>query len=353
VSLPEEAPAKRKSRIRDPRVWFGIAITVFFIWLVARDVNLGDVKTAIARADWVLLLGLSIPLHLLNVYVRALRWRHLTNPIVPIPRATLFRAVAVGFMANNIFPLRMGEVIRSLYLSREVGVRGSAVFGTVILERVIDTMMVIGLAASALVIQGAGSDSHLARGAIFLIPVALAPMVGLVCLRLWPDKVVATAAWMLKPFPEKIENFITKALGRFSEGLGALTGGIHLFWIAFHSLVIWLVLSPVPILAGFWALDIDMGSTMETLIASWITLAAVGIAVAIPSAPGFFGTYHAACTYVLEPFGVSSEVALALGTLVHGVFWVTLTLLGFAVLRSRNTSLGELDKTSESGKESP
>ena len=73
-----------------------------------------------------------------------------------------------------------------------------------------------------------------------------------------------------------------------------------------------------------------------------MTLAAVGMAVAIPSAPGFFGTYHAACKLALEPFGVASEVAVALGTLLHAVFWVTLTLLGLVVLRSRSTSLGEL-----------
>ena len=97
--------------------------------------------------------------------------------------------------------------------------------------------------------------------------------------------------------------------------------------------------NPIPMLAGFWAVGIDMGSAYETLVAAWMTLAAVGIAVAIPSAPGFFGTYHAACKLALEPFGVDSETAVALGTLLHAVFWVTLTLLGVAVLRSGSTSL--------------
>ena len=69
------------------------------------------------------------------------------------------------------------------------------------------------------------------------------------------------------------------------------------------------------------------------------------MAVAIPSAPGFFGTYHAACKLALEPFGVAPEAAVALGTLLHAVFWVTLTLLGLLVLRSSSTSLGELAPT--------
>jgi uncharacterized membrane protein YbhN (UPF0104 family) len=105
-------------------------------------------------------------------------------------------------------------------------------------------------------------------------------------------------------------------------------------------------------LAGFWALGINFGSPFETLVAAWITLAAVGMAVAIPSAPGFFGTYHAACRVALEPLGVDPETAVALGTLLHGVFWITLTLLGFAVLRSRHTSFGELEEAASAAESS-
>ncbi len=220
-------------------------------------------------------------------------------------------------------------------------------FGTVILERVIDTIMVIVLAAIAISLRGVGEDGVLAHVAIALIPVAIAPLVVLVVLRVAPDLVIGPARWFLRPFPARFGNFVIDALGRFGEGLGALKGGAHLFWIGFHSIVIWFVISAIPTLAAFWALGIDFGSPFETLVAAWITLAAVGMAVAIPSAPGFFGTFHAACRLALEPLGVAPEDAVALGTLIHGVFWITLTLLGFAVLRSRHTSWGELEQATE------
>jgi uncharacterized membrane protein YbhN (UPF0104 family) len=312
----------------------GLAITALFIWFVIRDVDFGLVVATIREANWLLLVGLSVPSYLAVVLVRAMRWRHLTDPVQPIGLRPLFRATALGFMANNIFPLRVGEVIRPWYLGREVGAPSAALFGTVILERVIDTIMVIGLAAIA------------------LLPVALAPLIGLVVLRVAPDLVIGLASWMLRPFPVRFGNYVVDALGRFGDGLGALKGGAHLFWIAFHSIVVWFVASTIPMLAGFWALGIDFGSPFETLVAAWITLAAVGMAVAIPSAPGFFGTYHAACKLALEPFGVGPEVAVALGTLLHGTFWVTLTLLGLVVLRSRHTSWGELERAAEAS-ESP
>jgi uncharacterized protein (TIRG00374 family) len=348
LSTDEQSPprgkSRRWSRIRDYRVWVGIAITVVFGWFVIRDVDFALVVATIRQANWLLLIGLSVPSYLAVVQLRAMRWRHLTDPIQPIGLRPLFRATAIGFMTNNIFPLRAGEVIRPWYLGREVGVPSAALFGTVILERVIDTIMVIGLATIAIPLSGAGEGGLLGQVAIALIPVAVAPLIGLVVLRVAPDFIIGLASWFLRPFPTRFGNYVIDVLGRFGDGLGALKGGSHLFWIAFHSIVVWFVASTIPMLAGFWALGIDIGSPYETLVAAWFTLAAVGMAVAIPSAPGFFGTYHAACKLALEPFGVAPETAVALGTLLHGTFWVTLTLLGLAALRSRRTSWGEFEQ---------
>ena len=136
---------------------------------------------------------------------------------------------------------------------------------------------------------------------------------------------------------------------RFAEGLGVLRGGRHLFWIGFHSLVIWLAISVVPIVAAFLALDIALASAAQTLVAAWTTQAAIGVAVALPSAPGFFGIFHYACRLALVHSGVAPEAAVAAGTLVHSVMWLTLSALGFAVLRSRRTSLAEVDRAAGGG----
>jgi len=333
--------------VRDPRVWLGVAITAFFLWLALRDVSFGEVAAAIGQADWVVLIGMSVPPYLLSVYSRALRWRHLTDPVQRIPVGALSRAVAVGAMANNLFPLRMGEVVRSWYLARETGASTAALFGTVILERVVDAVAVIALALGSLAILGADRGGIMARGALALAPVALAPVVALGALRLAPERTIALARWTLRPFPGRFAAAIEHHLRRFSLGLGALSGGSHLFWIAFHSVVIWLVWSPLPFVAGFLALDLEFGSAGEMVLASWVTLAAIGIAVSLPSAPGFFGPYQWACKLALESFGVDEASAVALGILFNSVFWVTLTALGLAVLRWRRTSLAEIGVAAE------
>jgi hypothetical protein len=133
-------------------------------------------------------------------------------------------------------------------------------------------------------------------------------------------------------------------LRRFGEGLGALRGGRHLVWIAVHTVIVWFVLCAIPIVAAFLSLGMELGPPLQVLGAAWTTQAAVGVAVALPSAPGFFGIFHSACKFALLRFGAEPETAVAAGTLIHGVMWLTLTGLGLAVLRLRRTSLGELDE---------
>lgn len=335
-------------RLRDPRVWIGLAITVVAMAFALRDVDPRAVWAEFRRADLLVLFGLSVPAYLLVVWLRALRWRHLTDPIQPMSRGALFRAVAVGFMANNVFPLRMGEIVRSWYLGREYGVSPASILGTVVIERVVDATMVI-LLALAVVSYSEGDSGAWLDGVLLMLPVAVLPFAVLFWMKVAPQQVTAVAGVLARPLPGRMRDYGRSQLERFTEGLGALRGGSHLWWIGVHSLAIWLVASTIPMMAGFLALHVHFDSFAEMVAASWTLLAAVGIAVALPSAPGFFGVYHSACRLVLERFGMASEMAVALGTLLHAVFWLTLTALGFAVLRARHTRLQDLDQAAAGG----
>ncbi len=334
---------KSRSRWLDWRVWFGLLVTAFFVWLALRDAPLREVARTIARANWWVLWSVSIPAYLLVLYVRARRWRHFTDPIQPMTTGSLFRAASVGFMVNNIFPLRLGEFARTGYLARETGASAAAIFGTVILERVVDAVSVIAIFFGVFAVWGVATDGVFAQRALLLLPVAILPIFVLGWLRARPDTVIGLVSWLLRPFPDRMSEMAERILSRFSEGLGALRGGMHLFWIALDSVVIWVVLSTLPLIAAMAALGVDLGSPRETLHAAWMTLAFVGVAVAMPSAPGFFGPYHYAARLALERFGVPPETALAVGTLAHAVMWVCLTTTGLVVLRLRRTSLHEVE----------
>ena len=137
-------------------------------------------------------------------------------------------------------------------------------------------------------------------------------------LELRPDATIAFAMKVARLLSTRLAEFLDYSLRRFSQGLGALRSGHHLLRVVGYTLLIWLVAST--------------------------TQAAIGMAVALPSAPGFFGPYHYACKVALERFGIPPETAIALGTLIHAVFWLSLTGLGLAVLRVRHTSLHAIDE---------
>ncbi len=343
----DEASPRRASRWRDPKLWLGVAVTLFFGWLALRGVDLAEVRRAIAEADWLVLLGISVPAYGLTIWARAVRWRHLTDPIKPMPLAALARAMAVGFMANNVFPARMGEVVRCWVLARETKVSAAAVFGTVVLERVLDAIAVILLVCLVLVLRGGGAqDERLVWGAITLLPVAIVPIIVLVLLKQRPELVRGLALGLLR-FAPKFAALVDGLLLRFQEGLGAIRGGSHLFWLAAHTVFIWGVVSNIPVLAVFLAMDLPLGGPLDMIQAAWTTQAAIGVAVALPSAPGFFGLFHAACRFSLVGLGIAVSTALAAGTLIHAVMWVTLTTAGLLVLRARHTSLGEVEDAVE------
>jgi hypothetical protein len=206
----------------------------------------------------------------------------------------------------------------------------------------VDGIVVVAMALVIFGVRGSRGGDVLVVGLPLLVGAGL-PLGAVLLMRFAPERAAALARGLSRGLlPARLGASVEALVRRTSEGLGSLQGGRHLWWVAFHSLVIWLVLGVVPFLAGFAALGIDLGSWRRTLAAGLVTQTAVGIAVALPSAPGFFGPYHLAAREALARFGVSEESALALGTLSHALMWITTSLAGLVVLRGRGARLEEL-----------
>ena len=297
---------------------------------------------------WMLLL-LSAPFYVWSNFVRALRWKHLMKPVAEMERPMLYRATAVGFMVNNLLPLRLGELARSWMLHREGQVALSAVIGTVALERVLDavTVLCLALGSLALVEQQSDLGGILQRGSMLLLPAALVPIAIIVVMRLAPEFVIRVSRRLLSRIPLHLQEKVESALRGFILGLAAISGGRHLFWIALHSLVLWLVTATAPFLLGFWAFGVDLGSFWDSLLSSWVLLGAVGVAVALPSAPGFIGPYQLAFKAVLVRFGIDPATAFAMGIVVWFIFWLSMTLQGAVALRYSRVRLSELLRARE------
>ncbi len=192
MSEGHRGAGRRLASLGDPRILIGLAITAVTLWFALRGVSFATLARDIARANLAVLLIPSIPAYLATIYVRALRWRHLTLAVARIERGAVFRATSVGFMVNNVFPLRIGEVVRAWYLGRESGVSSAAIFGTVIVERLIDAAVVLSLAALVLGSRGAAATGLDLRAVLPPLAALVAvPVVFIVALRVAPEQTVA------------------------------------------------------------------------------------------------------------------------------------------------------------------
>ena len=176
-----------------------------------------------------------------------------------------------------------------------------------------------------------------------LIAVAGVPVVGIALLKGWPEPVLGLASRVGHVvLPARFADAADRLLRELADGLSGLGGGRRLAAVAGWSAVLWGGVVPLTFWGPILALPMGLSGPVEEIFASYVSMLYVAVAVAIPSAPGFFGVYHAACREALAPLGVPADLALAMGTLSHVVFWLTFLACGALALRSAGTRLGEV-----------
>jgi len=130
----------------------GVLISLVAVSVAMKDVRLAEVLSALRRADYrgfVLVMALT----LLGFWLRALRWRWLISTPRPLGLGSLFSATMIGFMANNLLPLRLGEFVRAWVLGRRERISKTTVFATVVVERVVDMITLLAIFGVALLVH--------------------------------------------------------------------------------------------------------------------------------------------------------------------------------------------------------
>src|SRR5438034_5850745 len=128
----------------------GLALSVFLLWYAFHGVHWAEVWRDVRGADATLVVVAVIVGNMIFP-LRAIRWRPILDPIAPkLPYLPLWRATAIGMMANNILPARIGELVRAYVLSRETTVPFSAAFASLVVDRVFDGFIILMLMVLAM-----------------------------------------------------------------------------------------------------------------------------------------------------------------------------------------------------------
>ena len=286
------------------RSGIGILISVVCVYLALRGVDLGKTADILgsARLQW---LALGVAGVTADLFFRAIRWQRLIEPIKPVPLRRLSGYMLVGYLANNVLPARLGELVRSHYLGDREGISRSATLGTVIVERVVDTIVLVGIGAAAILILNV-------RGVVvsaILVGVALAGLL-VVALALALAAHRLPGAQRLAAFLERWPRIKGIAL-RLRDGLRVAALPRTVAWAAILSVAAWSC-TVVAVLAVGQALGIQLTVGEGALLA-----AGTNLATAIPSGPGYLGTFEYAGQTIAVAFGLPASSGLALALLTH------------------------------------
>jgi uncharacterized protein (TIRG00374 family) len=280
----------------------------------------------------------GIAAYFVGVWARAWRWHYLLRPLKRIPLRTAFPVVAIGYMGNNIYPARAGEVLRSYVLRRKEDVPMSASLATIVVERAFDGIVMLGfvflnLPELARVTADSGLVGDIRSLAIVGAAVFLLAVLAFLLMAAHPARAERAVTWLVQRLLPPAWRSRAEDLGhRFLSGLGSLRSGGDTLMVLCTSIVIWLfetlkywlVMHAFPFQVSFFALMLMNGI--------------VNLATTIPSAPGYLGTFDAPGIAVLVAYGVDRATAAGYTLVLHAALWLPITLLGAYYLARESLS---------------
>ena len=335
------------------RFWAGIAVSAVFLTLLVLSFDFAEMREALAVANYVYLAP-AVVIYFGSLWVRSFRWSYVLRPFVATRAARLFPVVLVGYMANNVLPMRIGEFARSYYLSTREPVRGSTALATIIIERVFDGLtLLMFLAAAAFFLPVTGlaervSDSaNLPLGVV--ATVVIAPFVGvlsmMVLAALYPELFLKWAERFSRVAPAKYREPVLGLVVRFLAGFEGLHRPGRLFTVLLLSVPIWLIEATMYYLVALGFGIQDQFDSLAVMIAAMLVLTSVSnLATSIPSSQGSVGPFEFFAALSLVFLGVSGGVASAYAVVLHLALLLPVILTGFLYLAIKSVSLADLTR---------
>lgn len=317
----------------------GVVISVGLMIVLFKDIEFVKLADALEGANYYWLLP-NIFLVVLTMYVRAYRWMFMIRPIKPVAFSKLLAATCIGFMANNVLPLRLGEFVRAYSLSyQDRDISKSASMATIFVERMVfDLVALLFIFGLVISVSTVNIPDEMRAGIYLAIAVALTGLIFVLTLALKPSQSGELLARYLFFLPDRVKEIVKTIVVKFSRGLEFMIDLKMLSNVSLQTLLVWLCLG-VSNYFVFLAFDFDL-----SLEASFFLLVVVSVSILVPSSPGFVGVYHAGTVFTLSQYGIGREDALSFALVLHAAQYIPVTLMGFYFLKKEHLSLKQLEE---------
>ena len=361
--------------LRSWRFWAGTLVSAALLALLvfAPGIDRAELWRLLAGANY-LYLAPAIALYFVGQWLRAWRWQFLLSPVADIPVRRLFVVVNIGYMANNLLPARLGELVRAAYLAhREEKVGAPASIATLSVERLYDglTLLAIGAVTTPILLAAGLFDGADARVADALGPVAndlgldsdllqaaglfdgaiLLMAAVLVCgfiaaLAAFTTLAVnqRAAGWLLavtRLLPARFRPLANSVIIGFVDGLGTLSSPRKHAQLFIYSLPVWFAEAAVYLIIAYsFNLDAYFASPGMLAIAILLVMVTSNLITAIPATVGGIGAFEAVATLTLIALGVAVELSIVYSVAIHLLaLWLPVNIVGLALLLWDNVSL--------------
>lgn len=319
------------------KVFIGIVISLIFLLLAFRKVDFAQMAQAFSAANyWFVLLAVGVIVS--SHWLRALRWHYLLKPIHSIETAPLFNALIIGYMFNVFLPAHLGEFVRAYVLGRKKPVASSAVFGTIVIERIIDVFTLLFIMAVTIVVfpfpDWVRTSGYISFGFIALLFLIL------IVMKKFREQGLRILNIITRPLPKGVNEKITRLISSFLDGIVPLQHWSDYGFVIILSLIMWAAYALVFQLT-FYAFDF-----VHVYSLPWfsvlVLLVITTISILVPSSPGYVGTYHYLCQLSLGLFAVPKSPALSYAVIMHGLNFLPVLILGLVFLSLEGLNIKSL-----------
>jgi len=319
------------------KFWVGLLVGLFFLVVAFWGQDFNAIGTALGKANyWWLIPALAA--YFAGVGLRAVRWHYLLSPIQKVSTRRLFPVVVIGYMANNVLPVRMGEVVRAYVLGQREGVRKTAALATIVVERIMDGItMILFLSLTSLFVSINKDIQGIERVAAVIFLGCIVVFFLVAHSRDWMKKL---EAFGLKFVPSGLRPKVSGLADAFIDGLQVLRHWRDLLMVFALSVLAWTCEAGM-----FWMVALAFSNLNLSLAAVFMTLAVANLATLVPSTPGYVGPFDLAAKLVLvEVFTVSQGLAASYVILLHAALYLPVTLVGLYYWLQSQLSFKEVEQ---------
>ncbi|HBE89462.1 MAG TPA: hypothetical protein DDW67_10030 [Elusimicrobia bacterium] len=309
----------------------GAAVSLGFLYLAFRNVDREIFLRSFSSADWRWFFPLAA-LVMADLLIRGLKWTLLLAPLTRAGFYDCFRLQSIGLALNNVLPFRLGELARAAFAANLFRLPVLTVISTIVVERVLDLLVIVGLFLAAAALGGMGDSvsqyAHFFWAGLGGVLLAVGALVF--------AEEVADSPLLRKLFRRLPA--LEKALRQIAQGARAL----HRPRAAVSVVLLGFFQWSLNVLNMYFAARAFGADDLLTFTRGVTLLFTGAAAVSVPGVPGYFGNMEYALARVMSGWGLDMNVGVAMAGWMHIGVYAIQTVTGLLFLYWMGQSLGQV-----------